>query len=230
MMREVEEYVREVMKQVPPPMPNRHRIEADVRTHLYERVDAGESAAEAIARMGSPEEVAEAYLAESPVEYASLGRRIGAFLVDVGLGLVYFLSIAAAYGLMVLLGSAREQLLVPLIAGGGLLVVVAALGAVLSILYFPVLEAVYGQTLGKRLLDIYVARESGVAVGGWAAVLRRLPLFFEFFWLDALFAPFTEKRQRAFDIVAGTVVLSCRPGTGRLARPARPTGVEESAA
>jgi len=218
MLREIEEYVRDVMKRVPPPMPQRHRIEADVRTHLYERIDAGESAADAIARMGTPEAVAEAYLAESPVEYASLGRRIGAFLVDVAVGLAYFLAIAGVLGIIGMLGSTREAPTWSLITGGGLLIVLAAVGVVLSILYFPVLEAVYGQTLGKRLFDIYVARESGLAVGGWAALLRRLPLFFEFFWLDALFAPFTEKRQRAFDIVAGTVVLSSR------ARPAEPEG------
>jgi hypothetical protein len=45
-------------------------------------------------------------------------------------------------------------------------------------------------------------------------VLRRLPSLFKFALLDALFALFTARRQRAFDIVAGTMVV-------RAPRPAR---------
>ena len=37
--------------------------------------------------------------------------------------------------------------------------------------------------------------------------LRRLSYDFEIQPVDALFIPFTEKRQRAFDIVARTVVV-----------------------
>ncbi|MFB6240034.1 MAG: RDD family protein, partial [Gemmatimonadota bacterium] len=87
------------------------------------------------------------------------------------------------------------------------MLLLAAVGALLALLYFPALERLWGQTVGKRFFGLAVAREDGLRVGWWDAAVRRLPLFFEVFWLDALFAPFTEKRQRAFDIVAGTVVV-----------------------
>ena len=71
-------------------------------------------------------------------------------------------------------------------------------------------EHLWGQTLGKWLTGIAVVRETGERVGFGAAVLRRLPLLFNFFLLDAAFAPFTEKKQRAFDMVAKTVVVDVR--------------------
>ena len=36
--------------------------------------------------------------------------------------------------------------------------------------------------------------------------MRRLSLFFEMLWIDALFIPFTDKKQRALDIIAKTIV------------------------
>ncbi len=46
-----------------------------------------------------------------------------------------------------------------------------------------------------------------VQIGCKEAFLRRLPFYFEIWPVDALFIPFTEKRQRAFDIVARTIVV-----------------------
>lgn len=44
-------------------------------------------------------------------------------------------------------------------------------------------------------------------IGYREAFLRRLSFYFDFIVLDALFIPFTAKRQRAFDIIARTVVI-----------------------
>ena len=41
------------------------------------------------------------------------------------------------------------------------------------------------------------------------AIVRRIPFFLEFFWIDAIVAIFTERKQRAFDLVAGTIVVHC---------------------
>jgi uncharacterized RDD family membrane protein YckC len=55
-------------------------------------------------------------------------------------------------------------------------------------------------------------REDGSRIGWGAAILRRLPFFMNFFPIDAAFIFFTARRQRAFDKVAGTLVIGCRPG------------------
>jgi uncharacterized RDD family membrane protein YckC len=74
-------------------------------------------------------------------------------------------------------------------------------------LFFPIAEGRFGQTLGKRLLGLRVLKESGLAIGYKEAFLRRIPFYFRFAVLDALFVPFTAKKQRAFDLVARTVVV-----------------------
>ena len=77
--------------------------------------------------------------------------------------------------------------------------------------YFPLLEAHFGKTLGKYLMRIRVVRESGAPISLGQAFVRRLTFYFEVLWIDALFIPFTDKRQRALDIVAKTVVAQ-EPG------------------
>jgi hypothetical protein len=98
-----------------------------------------------------------------------------------------------------------------------------------SVLYFPLFEARTGQTPGKRLFGIAVVKTSGTAVHFWRALLRRLPSLFNFALLDALFAAFTARRQRAFDIVAGTLVVSV-PRAPRRLRAWVATGVLAAAA
>lgn len=206
--RVIEEYVGEVLSLLPPAVPGVHRVGADLRAHLREAAEAGGSAGDAVREMGPPERAAEGYAEGLDLEPASLADRTGAFLVDVGLGVtlsatLFLLTAGGAAALDLRLGAAPVTV-VPLLLVG--------LGALLSILYFPALETLYGQTLGKRLFGLCVARENGLRAELWRTVVRRLPLFFEFFLLDAAFAPFTGKRQRAFDMVAGTVVV---PGTER---------------
>jgi uncharacterized RDD family membrane protein YckC len=92
------------------------------------------------------------------------------------------------------------------------LIIASALAAVgFILLYFPLLEARFGQTLGKRLFRLRVLREDGLPIGYKEAILRRLSFYFEFIFIDALFIPFTTKRQRALDIVARTVVVRDHP-------------------
>jgi uncharacterized RDD family membrane protein YckC len=89
----------------------------------------------------------------------------------------------------------------------GLIMLFGVSVPVLAILYFPVLEKLYGQTIGKWALGIVVVRENGARLRWRDAIIRRIPFVFEFFWLDAVFALFTAKKQRAFDFVASTVVV-----------------------
>jgi uncharacterized RDD family membrane protein YckC len=84
---------------------------------------------------------------------------------------------------------------VPLLVGG-------------ILLYFPILEGRFGQTVGKRTLGLRVLKENGLPIGYKEAFLRRISYYLEGgLVIDALFIPCTQKRQRAFDIVARTIVI-----------------------
>lgn len=209
--KRVDLYVEQVLDHIPAPARERDRIGADVASHVRERVAAGATAEDAAAQMGEPAEVARAYLAEVPMRMAPLSRRVGAFLVDVVLGFTVVLAMFLAFGLGAIGLKAFESAPVPIAIGIGLAVGIGLSAFVLSIVYFPLCESLWGQTVGKRLFEIYVAQEDGTRVSLWNAIVRRIPFVFEFFWLDALVALFTEKRQRAFDLVAKTVVVCAEP-------------------
>ena len=53
-------------------------------------------------------------------------------------------------------------------------------------------------------MGIHVVRESGARISLGQALLRQLPFFGQFFFIDALFALFTERRQRAFELLTKT--------------------------
>ena len=203
-----EDYIQAVLKHVPPPLPERDRIAMELRSHLEERIAAGAPADDAVARMGAAEEVAREYLAEVDFTDATVLERTGAFILDVALG-VMVLS-PGWIGLWFLFTRMRDVeslMAIPVFPVAFFFSVVVLAVAILSIIYFPIMEAIYGHTLGKRLVGIYVTREGGEAVGWVPAILRRLPFLLEIFWIDALFALFTQRHQRAFDLVARTVVV-----------------------
>lgn len=105
---------------------------------------------------------------------AGVGRRVGAYLVD-WVGLIVVLGIAgAATGL----GAAA--------AGGGAdatptglsdstVYGAQAVGALISLTYFALLEGGAGQTLAKRLFGLKVVMANGDSPTVEAAVRRRLP-------------------------------------------------------
>lgn len=203
----IETYIREVLQIIPRPLPERARIDMELRSHLAEQLDAGVTPEEAVRRMGTAEAVAREYLGEVELHEASIMRRTGAFLIDLGIGAILLAPVWV--GIWILVNRSMGMDFIPILFLPFAIVVSAAMVAVpiLSVVYFPVLEAVYGQTVGKRALGIYVVREGGEAAGWGPAILRRLPFFLEIFWIDALFALFTRRRQRAFDLVARTVVV-----------------------
>ncbi len=56
-------------------------------------------------------------------------------------------------------------------------------------------------------MGLYVVAQDGTRLSLGRVLVRRVPFVFEFFWLDALVALFTRRRQRAFDLVAGSLVV-----------------------
>lgn len=231
-MRTINEYVGAVEHHLPRWIDQRWAMISDLRGHLADRVAAGEDEAEVVASMEPPEEYAVALVSDVPLHPASLGRRVGAFLLDAALGLPLVLALffgslwlasvtvsgwPAGMGAFWITSMRDMVVLAPWV----ILVLVAGFFAVtapvLSVIYFPLAEAVWGTTVGKHLLGLCVVAENGTRVTWGKAIIRRIPFYFEFFFVDALFAPFTKRRQRAFDLVARTLVIR-RPRV----RPRRP--------
>lgn len=213
-MNAINEYARQVMDLIPPAHPERDRIELDLRAHLEETVAELEgSPSAAFDRMGDPREVALAYLSDIPMRYAGVGRRVLAFFIDMLAGLAVLGTVAVMclliFGVLAVAEETTKtgppEMSLALLAVFGVAFVASL--AMLSIVYFPLLEWRFGQTLGKYLLGIYVTHEDGLRPSLPATIVRRIPFFLEFFWIDALVAFFTERNQRAFDLVARTVVV-----------------------
>jgi uncharacterized RDD family membrane protein YckC len=81
------------------------------------------------------------------------------------------------------------------------------LGSLLLVAYTITAEYRTGQTIGKRLMHLRVVRESGARISFAQSIVRQLPAFFQVFWIDAMFALFTERHQRAFELLSKTRVV-----------------------
>ncbi len=206
---EVKRYINQVMANIHGPAPERERIEADLRAHFQEAMERGEPAQAIIERMGSPTEVAAEFMSQMPIKYANFWWRLGAFCVDILL-LVLVVAILTPPGILLFNLVPQHPVGADWVVGAIILALftglaLAALG--IFLLYFPILEARFGQTVGKRLFGLRVLKENGLPIGYKEAFLRRLSFYFEILPVDALFIPFSAKRQRAFDQIAGTVVI-----------------------
>jgi uncharacterized RDD family membrane protein YckC len=208
-MNESDRYIRAVLQYIQAPGAERQRIEADLRAHFEEAMQAGETPEAVIVRMGSPSEVAAEFMSQTALPYAGFWRRLVAFIIDVCLiilaGFVCGISFIPLsnripqnpQGWDYVIGA----ILIALCAGCAL----ATVGVVL--LYFPILEGRFGQTPGKRLLRLCVLREDGLPIHYKEAFLRRISYYFDVLPIDALFVFFNPRRQRAFDIIARTIVI-----------------------
>lgn len=201
-MSRMEKYIKEVLSHIHAPNTEKQRLEEDLRTHCEEALKSDEAVDEVIRKLGKPEDVAQSFMSEIQLHYAGFWRRLGAFILDIlfclNITLPFLLLIAATFGL-----DEDEMNLIVFV-----LLLFFGLGATgVFLLYFPLLESRFGQTLGKKFFHLWVIAESGKKIGIGQAILRRLSMFFDFLWLDALFIPFTEKKQRALDIVARTAVI-----------------------
>ena len=208
-MDEIDRYIREVLRNIPFPIAERSRIEADPRAHLESAQAEGDPPQAVISRMGSPVEVAEELMSQVPLQYAGLWRRLAACAVD--MILIFVLAAVPAFA-----GVALSSLVPQHPAGfdhivEAAIILALAVGARavlgVAVLYFAILEGRFGRTLGNRWLKLWVLKETELPIGYKEAFLRRRLHYFEIMAVDALFIPFTPKRQRAFDIVARTVVI-----------------------
>jgi uncharacterized RDD family membrane protein YckC len=204
----------------------RAAIAEDIRAHIAELRAHGATEQEAIERLGTPAEVAAAFAEATPsgaevpgstldrlirewqggliLQYASFSQRVTAFVIDIAIAAVCIIALIAIAFTAPFEGAQTGAMLIGLFAYK--IIIVGS-----SVFYFPLLEWRWGQTIGKRAMKLRVVTIGGERISLLAAFIRRLPLFMQFFPLDALFALFTERHQRAFDMVARTVVTSDNP-------------------
>lgn len=137
-------------------------------------------------------------------------KRVGAQIADVILMGIVFLVFwfgLAVVGMAIDAATGVEDGIAPVLSGIGFL-----LGAAFWIGYPFVLEAAWnGKTVGKRLFGIKAVTVGGDPVGVGSVLIRNLPSPFAlnpFAYLVALLSIATsDKSQRLFDRVAGTVVV-----------------------
>jgi uncharacterized RDD family membrane protein YckC len=187
-----EEYISQVLDHMPRATPRRSQIALELRGHIAERVERGQTVDDVVRQLGDPAALADSYLSAVPLVPASFVRRGAAKIVDLAMFVVCLAPLA--YVAWRLLGFFAP-------------VVVLLLGAFAFPIYFVAAEYVTGQTIGKRLLDVRVVRESGARIGLGQSFVRQLPQFLEVFWIDILFALFTDQNQRAFELLSHTRVV-----------------------
>ena len=197
----MESYLARLGDAMPGMMPEREQIIADVRAHIEEGTQRGEAIDAVLARLGEPTDLAASYLSEVPLVSASLGRRAAAMAIDVAIPVV----IAALAGLFVTTGE---------VSRGTMLIVLGFAVTAGFITYILVGETRLGQTLGKHWLKLLVVRESGARISVGQAIVRLLPSLLHVWFIDVIFALFTERHQRAFELLSKTRVVTIDPTHG----------------
>ena len=186
-------YIESVVECVPPRMGLRSQIAMELRSHIAERLEHGQPLDEVLRQFGDPRVLAESYLAAVPLHSVGFLRRAAAKLVDVLL-IVAFVGGMAAFVWMV--GPTELAWFLPMLCIFGCLIGLFA--------YTIFAEHYAGQTVGKRLMGIQVVRESGARISLGQSAIRQLPLLGQIFFIDVLFALFTDKHQRAFEMITKT--------------------------
>jgi uncharacterized RDD family membrane protein YckC len=190
-------YIDKVVARLPRTGALRTHVAMEVRSHIAERLDHGQTVDEALRQLGDPVALAESYLAVVPLVAAGFWERAAAKILDL-------LAFICVYILVAWLVTR----IVPAQIDPSLVILAAlALLAVGFCLYTVVAEYRFGETIGKRLVGLRVVRESGGGISLGQSIVRQLPVFLQVGWIDIFFALFTERRQRAFEILSKTRVV-----------------------
>jgi len=200
----IDQYVAQVVDRMPPTTPQRPQIEAELRSLITERLQAGATLDDVLRQLGEPASLADSYLAEVPLVAAGFWHRGAAKAIDL---ITLVVAAAVVAGLTALL----FHLFV------GLLGLMVGLTGLSFLFYMAICESRYGQTFGKRVMGLRVVTESGAQISFGQAVVRQLPLLFQVFWIDILFALFTDRKQRAAELLSKTRVIQL-PRLGGSAR------------
>jgi uncharacterized RDD family membrane protein YckC len=195
-MTTADDYINRVLSLLPRATPMRAQIAVELRGHIEERVAHGQDVDAVLGQLGDPARLAESYLTAVPLEPASFLARAAAKLLDVAI----VAAIVAPPALLTWFALPHEWF--PFALVGALVI-----GSFGFCFYTVVGEYWMGQTLGKRIVGLQVVRESGAPIGFGQSIVRLLPVALQFFWVDVLFALFTDKHQRAFEMLSRTRVV-----------------------
>jgi uncharacterized RDD family membrane protein YckC len=191
-MNPLDDYIARALDRLPPGSEIRSQVEMEIRSHLAERMEHGDSIDVALRQLGDPIVLAESYLSAVPLVPAPFWTRVWAKLID------FVLTIAVIAPLVWLAMTVDKAALL----------IMCVLGLVVALPGYPILaEYRFGETVGKHLLGLRVVRESGARISFGQSIVRQLPAFFQVFWVDAMFALFTERHQRAFELLSKTRVV-----------------------
>jgi len=190
-------YIDQVILQLPQVESLRTQVAMELRSHIAERVEHGQTVDDALRQLGDPVVLAESYLAAIPLIAAPFWPRAAARLMDFFGVMSFFVPIAC------LLFFTLPRLELVMIVGMAVLGTLLIAGAI-----YPVIaEYKYGKTVGKHLMGLRVVRESGARISFGQSVVRQLPMLTQVWWIDVLFALFTDKHQRAFELLSKTRVV-----------------------
>lgn len=197
-MKPEDVYVQQVVSHITRG-PVRDQIEAELRGHIADRVERGGGVEAAIGQLGDPRALAESYLAAVPLRQPPHFRRLLAKIVDIVIVLLLPFTV-----LLVWWTTSAHQPSQPVwIAFAAAYLITLGIS-----LWYPILaEYSSGQTLGKHLFGLQVVTEKGTRIGLGPAIVRYLPVLFQVAIIDALFALFTDRRQRAFEMLSKTRVV-----------------------
>ena len=204
-MTAADDYINGVLDHLPQRTPLREQIAMELRGHIAARLESGQAEADVLRQLGDPTTLAESYLSAVPLVSASFLQRGLAKSIDVFL---VVLTIGLFVGLPVFWVAGHQEW--PFVFGFGVLLMVFAASFGFG-LYTIVAEHWLGFTLGKRALGLRVVRESGAPIGLGQSIVRQLPMFLQVYWIDVLFALFTDKNQRAFELLSKTRVVTEAP-------------------
>ena len=192
-----DDYVDKVLAMMPPTMPHRTQIAAELRSHIAERLARGHTIDDVLKQLGDPETLADSYLSAEPLVGADFWSRVVAKSVDALAVSAVVWPIAWVVSRLVPPGFGMPVAILIGLAGGSLL-----FG-----LYTMIAEYRHGQTIGKRLQGIRAVSETGARISLGQAIVRQLPMFLQVYWIDAMFALFTDRSQRAFEMLSKTRVV-----------------------
>lgn len=204
----IEQYLDEFTRWTAGGETRRKQLRDELQAHLRAAEQAGELK-ETMERMGTAREAAKTFGRGYAPPPAHLGKRIAAFLIDVVSTAALAVG-AVGLGTWAFGTSDASHQAWPIVA-----MVIPVV--VLAVAWWPIVltlaEWRFGKTLGKALMGLEVITEDGTAPSFGQVVLRRLTLVFSgpLQILDWGFALFNDRRQRALDRLARTVVVSAAP-------------------
>lgn len=211
-------YLKEFERWTAGPESRKKALSAEFAEHLREAEAAGELGS-TLDRLGPPRDAAKAFAAGHELSPAPLGRRIGAFLIDVGIPIlvvavvIAIATIAGSKGAPNALFDFVRDLAEERTPVWGFLQALAAACLAIAGLWWvaglTIMEWRYGRGPGKALMGLRVISEDGTAPSFGQVVVRRLTFVFSgpLQLIDWAFALFNKRRQRAVEKLAHTLVV-----------------------